>query len=65
MVTKPEQVDLEIKCPCGGTAFYTTTPDGEPASLIHTLPACVHYMDLPPDEYIRWIRSKIEGRADS
>lgn len=65
MTVRSEHVDLEVKCPCGGTATVTSDERGEPASLLHTLPMCGEFKDLDPPEYLRWVRGRIEGTFDA
>lgn len=61
-----EKIALELACPCGGKAMVTSDPvTDEPASLIHTLPMCEQYEKLEPDEYLRWVRGRIEGTFDA
>ncbi len=63
--TFTERSILELKCPCGGTCTVTEDAQGELASILHTMPMCSEFEVLDPDEYLRWVRGKIEGRFDA
>ena len=60
-----EKTILELRCPCGATVVVTENVEGEPASLLHTLPMCQEFEMLEPHEFLRWIRAKAEGRHDA
>ena len=60
-----ENLDMQLQCICGGTLVTTTDDDGNPASLLHSMPMCKEYEMLEPDEFLRWLRTKIEGTHDA
>ena len=60
-----EKTQVVMVCPCGGKAIVTSDERGEPASLLHSMPMCEEYEKLEPDEYMRWLRGKREGRFDA
>ncbi len=48
---------IEMECPCGGTAIYAEDQDGEPHSLLHTMPMCAQFESLAPVDYLKWRRT--------
>lgn len=52
-------------CPfCGLSVAYGISPvDGEPDSLLHELPICAKYDELPIDEFAKQMREDMERKA--
>jgi len=57
---------VSFECPCGKQVTITQDPSGvQPSSILHELPMCAEYEQLAPDDYLRWVRGKREGRLDA
>jgi hypothetical protein len=58
---KIELVDgiYDVPCPCGGKVHAGFTAEGE-GMAFHSMPACRKFIELEPDEFLKWRRETAE-----
>lgn len=45
------------RCPCGGR-FSIALKHGQPNGVIHTMPICAKFSELPVEEFLAWINQR-------
>lgn len=55
---------LSVICPCGQQVHAGYDQDGA-GVVIHREPRCAEFDALDPDEFLRWMRLKREGKLDA
>lgn len=51
---------VRIKCPfCNGTAHVGHMQSDGEGAVLHTLPMCEKFEQLPPDEYLQAVRVRL------
>jgi hypothetical protein len=54
---------IEVRCPCGGTV-HAGYARGTPV-VLHNLPLCDSFIELPPDRFLVWRREAMATLATS
>lgn len=53
---------IQVKCPfCRGTAMFGFIDSDDFGALLHSLPMCKKFEELPPDQFITAVRQALRN----
>jgi len=65
MATVSATLQIQVRCPCGEDFFVGYEEGSKIPVLLHKGEPCHEFIELEPDDFLRWVRARLEGKADA